>query len=185
MTLVKVFNNVFLNPSCVGKIEFDVTRTDNTRISTTTVYDVTGQHTLLTARTDISISIFPNDLDTVLRDDFVHREIVAALREGRDARQWRGADPCGIVIRITESEPQHDSFDEDSRRVIADAYRFEMVEGNMSAAMSTIQDGRFAWLAHVASYGSDGWFMLFELPSEYEIEVGMEFDLGVGPRRPH
>lgn len=185
MTMVRVFDNTYLNPSCVGKVEYKMTFGDDKRTSTTTVYDMTGQHALLTAKTEVptSISARERDPNAVSRDNHVHQEIVAALREGRDARQWSESAPCGIVIRITESTPQYDGICEDSRRVIADAYRFDMVKGDMSAAMAVIEARSFEWLAHAIPYSSDGWFMLFELPSEYDIQLGMEFDLAVGPRR--
>jgi hypothetical protein len=182
MTLVRVFGNVYLNPSCVGKVEFNMRFEDGKRTSTTTIYDVTGQHSLLVAETDVSTPAPASDPNAVRRDNHVHQEIVAALRGRRDAKQWSEPAPCGIVIRITGSEPQYDSVCEDSRRVLADAYRFEMVEGDISAAMAVIHASPFEWLAHSIP-SSDGWFMLFELPSDYDIQVGMEFDLAVGPRR--
>lgn len=185
MTLLRVFNNVYLNPSCVGKIEFEMDFGDGKQTFTTTVYDVTGQNSLLMAQTEIPSSAPASDPNAVRRSNFIHQEIVEALREGRDAKQWSELAPCGIVIRITETEPQHDSLQEDSSSVIADAYSFEMVKGDMSAAMALIQAGPFEWLAGAVLCGEDGWFMLFELPGEYDIQPGMEFDLAVGPRRPH
>lgn len=183
MSLVRVFDNVYLNPSAVGKVEFKVAYSENRRTSITTVYDVTGQHTLLTAKTEVSTSLsaYDSDPDAVRRDNHVHHEIVAALNEGRDARQWTTPMPSGIVIRITGHERQHDSFCEDSQRVVADAYSFEMVKGDMSAAMALIEARSFDWLAHAVPTGSEGWFMLFELPSEYNIRLGMEFDMSIGP----
>ena len=55
--LIKVWGNTYLNPACVGKIEF-TQKSDNDkklRTSTTTVSDLTGQHVLLDATSQVTI----------------------------------------------------------------------------------------------------------------------------------
>lgn len=89
MTIVRVFGNTHLNTACVGKITVDHKFPEPSRITTTTVFDVTGQHALLTAQTTVQTGAqSSSELCAVERDNFVHAEIIASIKEGRDAREW-------------------------------------------------------------------------------------------------
>lgn len=186
MNLVRVFGNVFLNPSCVGKIEFKVSFESGARTSTTTAYDVTGQHTLLTAQTVVSTSpsACERDPDGIRRDNHVHQEILAALREERDAKLWGESASDKVVICITGSQPQYDSMCEDSRNVIAHLYSFDVVKGSMSDAMAAIEGGTFRGLMGAIPTSTDGSFMLMELTDECDIQTGAEYDLVAGRLAP-
>lgn len=90
MSLVRVFGNTYLNPSCVGKVELVPSFVDGqSRTNTTTVYDVTGQYVLLQAVTTVLTPAPHSDLDAVNRDNHAHNEIIKALSEGRDATPYR------------------------------------------------------------------------------------------------
>ncbi|MGY4838030.1 hypothetical protein [Burkholderia pyrrocinia] len=94
-------------------------------------------------------------------------------------------EECGIVIRITGSESQHDGPDPDCNAEIATAYSFEVVKGTVEQAMAVLETVQEAcWLDDVAP-SNDGWMIVFSLPDGYEIAVGMEFDIAVGPRAQH
>jgi hypothetical protein len=88
MALIRVWDNTYLNTECVGKVAFDSVFPQRLRISTTTVFDVTGQHILLKAVSEASIDGSPNDPHMFARDNFVHSEILASIRGRRDAKKW-------------------------------------------------------------------------------------------------
>lgn len=88
MAIVRVFGNHYLNPSWVGKIEFAQSFDKESRTSVTTVFDSTGQVTMSAFQTTVKTPAPTSDPDAVKRDNFVHAEIVAALNECRDAKEW-------------------------------------------------------------------------------------------------
>jgi hypothetical protein len=88
MSLIKVFGNTYLNPHCVGKLTLKVTFDTASRTNLTIVYDATGQQEL--ARLETTVSTAPDNADkqSVQRDNFYHSEIVRALNEADDARDF-------------------------------------------------------------------------------------------------
>lgn len=88
MTLVCVLGNTHLNPHCVGKVTFDVTVKGNLRLSTTTVFDRTGQNVLARFETTISLERDNPDKNAIIRDSFIHAEIIRAIKSGEDARKF-------------------------------------------------------------------------------------------------
>lgn len=88
--LIKVWGNTYLNPACVGKIEFTQKFNDDgdLRTSTTTVFDLTGQHSLLTATSEVSVD-FSNSIPAHIdRDNFQHAQIVQSVLNEKDAERW-------------------------------------------------------------------------------------------------
>ena len=88
MALVRVSGNVHLNTACVGKTDHNRVFTDTSRTSTTTVFDVTGQHKLFEYVSTVNTERDNPDKDAVKRDNHAHEEIVAAIREVRDANPF-------------------------------------------------------------------------------------------------
>lgn len=90
MAFVRVFNNVFLNPLHVGKgvcipsySEKDGT---HKRTTVTTLFDATGANVLLEVETTVLLGQESPDVRREVEiDNKIHREIMAAIAEGRDA----------------------------------------------------------------------------------------------------
>lgn len=90
MALVKLCIGGYVRTEAVGAVQVDVDfdHAAETRTKTTRVMDSTGQNELLTIQTIVS-TVTPNsDPNAVKRDNYIHDEIIAALREERDARIW-------------------------------------------------------------------------------------------------
>ncbi len=88
--LVKVWGNTYLNPACIGKIEFSQ-KFDNgkkIRTSTTAVYDLTGQHLLLEAISEVSTECSSSTTDDAGRDNFRHEQVVQSILNEKDAELW-------------------------------------------------------------------------------------------------
>lgn len=93
MSLVKIFGNTYLNPSCVGKVELIPSFVDGkSRTNTTTVYDVTGQYVLFQLVTTVLTPAPDNDVNAVNRDNHAHSEIIKAISDGRDATSYKFED---------------------------------------------------------------------------------------------
>jgi hypothetical protein len=88
MPLIKVCGDTYLNTDCVGKLDICVKFPNRSRTTTTTVYDTTGQHILLSAVTEVPTDSSPNDPHAIVRDNFHHAEILKSIRENRDADKW-------------------------------------------------------------------------------------------------
>lgn len=82
--LIRVFGGRFIDANLVRKVDRTVNFDDGHRFTSTYVFGRDEKDVLLAAETDIVLGN-PGD---VQRDNFVHAEIVAAIREGRNARDW-------------------------------------------------------------------------------------------------
>jgi len=94
MALVKLCVGGYVNTDAVGAVEVDVDMDEatQTRVTTTRVLDGTGQNVLLEIQTSVS-SVIPNPSpNAVMRDNFIHDEVIAAIRDRRDARDWVDPD---------------------------------------------------------------------------------------------
>ena len=89
--LIKVWGSTYLNPACVGKIEFTqkFDKGKNLRTSTTTAYDLTGQHILLEAISEVSTDYSSSTTDDAGRDNFRHEQVVQSILNEKDAEPWR------------------------------------------------------------------------------------------------
>ena len=89
--LIKVWGSTYLNPACVGKIEFTqkLDKGKNLRTSTTTAYDLTGQHILLEAISEVTVDYSSSTPDDVERDRFRHEQVVQSILNEKDAEPWR------------------------------------------------------------------------------------------------
>ena len=92
MNLVKIHGDVFVNPSCVGmvtfKVKFSEATGNQTRTNTTTVFDRSGKAELTKFETTVSTASDNLDKNAAKRDNFLHAEIIRALKLGEDARCW-------------------------------------------------------------------------------------------------
>lgn len=87
--LVNVFNNTYLNSAAVGKLELVTNHKDGTRTNRTTIYDLTGQNILGIFESKVSPNESSADRhEAILRDNFHHHEIIRAIKEGTDARNY-------------------------------------------------------------------------------------------------
>ncbi|WP_346825064.1 hypothetical protein ACEN2Y_00770 (plasmid) [Ralstonia solanacearum] len=84
-TLVRAYGNQYIDIRHARKVDQQCKVDAGRRFTGTYVYGRDNQDVLLAAETDIHI----DDRSAVKRDNFVHDEILAAIREGRDARMWR------------------------------------------------------------------------------------------------
>lgn len=94
MALVKLCVGGYVNTDAVGAVEVDVQfdEESSTRTKTTRVMDRTGLNVLMEVQTTVS-SVTPNhDRNAVIRDNFIHDEVIAAIRECRDAKDWVDPD---------------------------------------------------------------------------------------------
>lgn len=95
MPIVKVFANSHVNPAHVGTVTVDVVMDDavRTRTTRTRIFDATGQNLMLICETTVSTdSSVRGVMRAVKIDNEVHAEILAALREGRDALSYKAID---------------------------------------------------------------------------------------------
>lgn len=89
MALVRVYGHTYLNPACVGKVVFTPKFNDGeSRTNTTLAYDVTGVE-LLCVETTVPTPAPRNDPHAVKRDNHAHAEIVKALHEVHDAKDYQ------------------------------------------------------------------------------------------------
>lgn len=90
MALVRVCRDAYVNTDAVGAVEVDQEFDEEakTRSTTTRVLDLTGQNVLMEILTTVSTVIPNSNENEVKRDNFIHEEVLAALRESRDARDW-------------------------------------------------------------------------------------------------
>lgn len=86
MTIFRIFNNTYVNPSNVGRMTFEVLFTDESRISVTTLFDLQGQ-IIDSIETVVTLSTVSDNQAAVKKDNFFHEEIIASIKEGRDARK--------------------------------------------------------------------------------------------------
>lgn len=96
MALIRVFGNTHLNPDHVGKVTVEPQFTEDTRTTTTTVYDATGQHVMLEAKTVVATGENRSDPDAVQRDNFAHAEIIEAIKHRRDAGKYHETPVTGL-----------------------------------------------------------------------------------------
>ena len=85
MAIVRVINGVYLETDCVGKIESESHEDRFTRTKKTKIFDVAGKHILFERVTVVGIASDNTDPVEVECDDHIHREILFAIREKRDA----------------------------------------------------------------------------------------------------
>jgi hypothetical protein len=88
--LIRVFGNIYLNPDAVGMLVLNPTFGEEVRTNQTLVYDLTGKNVLCEYATVVSLTedARQRDPNVVVRDNFLHHEIVASLNERRNARTW-------------------------------------------------------------------------------------------------
>lgn len=88
-----------------------------------------------------------------------------------------------VVIRIERSEPCCDDEIECVQK-FGTAYHFSVLHGSMWQAMAAlVRKPPALWMEHVFLAG-EGRFEVYHLPSDYEIQVGMVFEMQRGPVRP-
>jgi len=90
MGLIKVCDGGYVRTEAVGAVDVDRVLDENSdvRTTTTTIWDLTGQNVLTSIVTQVSTSLPNNYKYAVRRDNFIHDEAVAAIREERDALEW-------------------------------------------------------------------------------------------------
>ena len=96
MKLVRVCGGAYLNAECVGRLEQSSRLADNGRgcLRKTIVFDFAGA-VLLEYESEAWLPCFrkhAEDQHAMERENFRHDEIVLAIREGRDARNWTDED---------------------------------------------------------------------------------------------
>lgn len=90
MELIKVCDGRYVRVESVGAVDVVRVLDENAKIrtTTTTIMDLTGQNVLSFIETEVS-TVIPNSYKyAVMRDNFIHDEVIAAIREERDAREW-------------------------------------------------------------------------------------------------
>ena len=90
MGLIKVRDGGYVRVESVGAVNVDRVLDENAKIrtTTTTIKDLTGQNVLSSIETEVS-TVIPNSYKyAVMRDNFIHDEVIAAIREKRDALEW-------------------------------------------------------------------------------------------------
>ncbi|MFZ6638551.1 hypothetical protein ACO0LL_02365 [Undibacterium sp. TC4M20W] len=88
--LIKVSENTYVNPDAIGRLTIDKDSSGGGRRSLTTIVDMSGQNTLATISTSVHPSSYEAEKKKLLlrKDDFIHAEIVLAIKERRDIRDW-------------------------------------------------------------------------------------------------
>ena len=88
MTIVRVFGHTYVNPANVGKVTFEVSFPETVRKNVTTLFDLHGG-IICSLETTVVIPSITGDQGPIKKDNFLHEETIAAIREGRDARQYQ------------------------------------------------------------------------------------------------
>ena len=91
MALIRVFGNMYLNPTIVGKVTLHVSFDTGKRTNTTMIYDLSCQLELAKLETTISTDIDNQDKNAVTRDNFYHGEVIKAIHNGCDAAEFKEA----------------------------------------------------------------------------------------------
>lgn len=88
MPLIRVFGNTYVDTSWIGKVEHEATFPKGKRVSVTTIFNHTGKDELAKFTTEISTEMDNPDKNALKRDNFLHEEVIRAIRLGVDARQF-------------------------------------------------------------------------------------------------
>lgn len=99
MPIVRVFGNTHINTDAVSKVTLEVNFDGDIRINTTTIFDRYGgdserRSVLEKFETKVDTNLSTSQSD-VARDNHTHAEILAALKEGRDALAYSDGSSHG------------------------------------------------------------------------------------------